>query len=104
MYTKFFVQPGENEWIKTEVTMKPDSRSALHGTVVSPDGKALCEALVMLFLVDRAMDTLTFVSCTFTDDSGQFAFGPLDPARIYAVKVFKDSVKVRELEIMTLEP
>ncbi len=101
MYTKFFVQPGENEWIKTEVTLKPDSRSALHGTVTGPDGRLVCDALVMLFLADKAADAVKFTACTFTDDSGQFAFGPLDPGRVYAVKVFRNSVKVRELEIVT---
>ena len=101
MNTRFFVQPGENEWIKTEVTLKPDSRSALHGTVLNPDGRAMCDALVMLFLADKPADALMFSACTFTDDAGQFALGPLDPGHIYAVKVFKNSVKVRELEIVT---
>ena len=101
MTAGFFVQPGENELIKTEVTFRPDSRSALHGSVADPDGRAVKDALIMLFLTDKDAESFKFSACAFTDEIGHFAIGPLVAGRIYAVKVYKDSVKVRELEIVT---
>ncbi len=101
MYTKFFVHPGEHETIKTEITLAPDRRSALHGRVCLPDGKPAVDALVMLFHAGVQGGEPKFVSCMFTDDSGHFVFGPLEPEVLCLLKVYKNSVKVRELEILT---
>ena len=101
MTTRFFVKPGENELIKTEVAFKPECRSVLHGTVIDPEGKAVQEALIMLFLFDKETETSKFSVCAFTDEAGSFAIGPLDAGQVYEVKVYKNNVKVRELEIIT---
>ncbi len=99
-FSKFYFRPGENERVETTVRLKPDSRSAIHGLVKDPSGHPLESALVMLFEVpERGRQTL--VGQLFTDDEGQFVFGPLAPDVLHMIKVYKNSVKLRELEIVT---
>lgn len=100
MYTKFFVRPGEKEWIKTEITMQSEPRSVLHGTVKTEDGRLQTDALVCLFTADTLGDEPNFVSYMFTDDEGQFIFGPLTAGQLYVVKVYKDDIKRRQLDIV----
>lgn len=95
--TKFYFKPGENELIQTIVHIKPDTRSAIYGFVRDLDGKAIADALVMLF--ESGNDDPVLLSQTFTDDSGLFLFGPLNSGRLHLIKVFRDTVKIRELEI-----
>ena len=95
--TKFYFKPGENELIQTVVHIKPDARSAIQGYVRDMDDRAIPDALIMLF--ESGTDDLKLVTQTFTDDAGMFFFGPLNSGRLHLIKVFKDTVKIRELEI-----
>lgn len=99
-FSKFFFRPGENERVETVVSLQPDSRSTIHGLVKDPSGKPLVDALVMLFEVAKGGE-LSLVGQMFTDESGQFVFGPLKPDCLHLVKVYKNAVKLRELEIIT---
>lgn len=96
-FSKFYFRPGQGEQIETTVSMRQDSRSAIHGYVKAPDGEAYGDAAVMLFEAQERGDP-KLVSQMFTDEFGQFMFGPLDAGKLYLVKVFKNTVRVRELE------
>jgi protocatechuate 3,4-dioxygenase beta subunit len=98
--TKFYVRPGENERIETAVRLDPEARSTIHGTVRDKDGRPLEDAAVLLFVTGNHPDELRLFSQTFTDDNGQFFFGPLEPGRLYLVKLFQNAVKTRELELV----
>lgn len=98
---QFYIRPGTNERIEAQVELKPDARSAIHGIVKDTDGAAVPDALVMLFETGRTPEDIFHVSQMFTDETGRFAFGPLTAGTLYMLKVFKNSVKLRELEIIT---
>lgn len=100
-YTKFYFKPGENEQIETIVHLKPDCRSAIHGHVRDLNDKAVPDALVLLFETGENPEDLKLTAQVFTDDMGQFVFGPLETNRLYLVKVFKNLVKLREMDIRT---
>ncbi len=97
-YTKFYFRPGQDELIETIVHMQPDTRSSIHGFVRESDGRAIPDALVMLFLAGED-DELAMSAQTVTDELGQFMFGPLNSGQLYMIKVYKNSVKIRELQI-----
>ena len=97
----FFVRPGENEKITADLTLLPDSRSLLLGTVKNPLGQPLPGALVILMDAATAQSEPVFRAANFTDENGQYYFGPLEPGRLCVVKVFYNSLKLRELEIVT---
>lgn len=98
-YTKFYFRAGENEQIETTVRLSPDLRSAIHGCVKDLDDRPVPDALVLLFVTGRHPDELELTAQVFTDDLGQFVFGPLDSDRLYMIKVFKNMIKLRELTI-----
>lgn len=91
----FFVKPAAHEVVETTVALSADQRPALLGTVLGADGKAASGALVTLYCADAPE---TPVGALYTDEQGQFAFGPLEPGRLYHVKVFKRSDNIRALE------
>lgn len=60
------------------------------------------DALAMLFKTGRSPEDLSLISQMFTDENGHFAFGPLTAGTLYMLKkVYKNSVKLRELEVVT---
>ncbi|MEL4106985.1 hypothetical protein AAFA46_09140 [Oscillospiraceae bacterium WX1] len=94
---KFYFKPSEGEHIETTVTLEQEKAAAICGTVQDITGEAVEGALVLLFrpgakkaLLDRQM----------TDSEGQFSFGPIEGNVLYLIKVYKNSVKIRELEII----
>lgn len=97
---KFEFCPKENEQIEALVKVPDEPRSVIHGVVVDFKNKVIKDAVVKLFEVlpgnPCRMKPLTH---TFTDDCGQFLFGPLQPNKKYAVKVWYSDVKIRELII-----
>lgn len=99
LYESFYVKPAANERIETVVHIQPDRRPALLGTVVGADHKPVEAALVAVYRSGGADAPDTPVGSLYTDALGQFAFGPLEPDRLYQVRVFKSSENVRSLEL-----
>lgn len=95
--TKFYFRPGQGEQIETTVTLRHDNRSAIHGYVKDADGAPYSDAAVLLFEAPERGDP-KLVSQIFTDEFGQFVFGPLEPGQLYLAKVYQNTTRVRELE------
>ena len=91
----FFVKPAAHEVVHTTVSLSADARPALLGTVCGADGKPASGALVTVSCADAPERP---VGALYTDEQGQFAFGPLEAGRLYHVKVFKLSDNFRALE------
>ena len=98
-YTQsFYVKPASHEVVQTTVSLSADQRPALIGTVVSADDKPVENALVTFYRAD-APDSP--IGALYTDELGRFSFGPLEPGKLYHVKVFKRSDNIRALEQST---
>ena len=91
----FYVKPAAHEVVETTVALSADQRPALVGTVLGTDGKAVSAALVTIYCADAPE---TPVGALYSDEQGQFAFGPREAGRLYHVKVFKRSDNIRALE------
>ena len=96
-FTKFFFRPGKGEQIETTVRLLPDSRSAVYGTIRDAGGAPIRDAAVFLFESPEEGEP-RLVSRMFTDERGQFLFGPLDPGTLYLAEVFSGELRVRQLE------
>jgi len=98
---RFNFTPGENEQIETVIKVPEEKRSVIHGIVKDHKGRMIKDAVVKLFEVLDPHDkcSLKPITHTFTDDCGQFLFGPLIACRHYAIKVWINDVKIRELVI-----
>ena len=96
--TEFFFRPAEGEYIETVVYIEPEKASAICGTVKYEEDKGPVKGeLILLFQVGSEK---VFIDRQFTDEEGQFLFGPIESNELYLIKIYKNSVKIRELEII----
>ena len=98
-FETFYVKPSENELIETVVHIKPDPRPALLGSVVGAEGRPVASALVAVYQSGGGSAPDTPVGSLYTDEFGQFAFGPLEPGKLYIVRVYKNGDRRRTLEL-----
>ena len=94
---KFYFKPAEGEYIETTVRLEPEKTAAICGTVRDKNGQPQAGALVLLF---RSGQGNGLIDRHVTDEDGQFSFGRLDPDVLYLIKIYKNNVKIRELEII----
>ena len=99
-YSKFYLMPGRGEQVTTIVTAEPEEHSSIFGRVVDKKGSPIADALVLLLYAPEGMTT-SLAARFVTDEDGHFLFGPLESGALYQIKVFKNDMKVRELEIKT---
>lgn len=97
----FSFTPGENEQIETIIRVPEERRSIIHGVVKNNCHKVVKDAVVKLYecINQQGEQSLKPLTHTFTDECGQFVFGPLFPCRNYVIKVWVNDVKIRELVI-----
>lgn len=94
---KFYFKPMEGEHVETTVKIEQEKAAAVCGTVRDKTGAVVEGALVLLF---SSGQTKKLIDRQFTDDDGQFSFGPIEGNVLYLIKVYKNSIKIRELEII----
>lgn len=94
---KFNFTPEENEQIEAVIKVEKEFRSVIHGIVQDHRGKTVKDAVVKLFELIAPPCKLKPLTHTFTDECGQFLFGPLYPNKNYVIKVWIDDIKIRQL-------
>ena len=99
-YSSFYFKPAKGEHIETVSHLEPEARCALHGRLLDGKEQPVEAALVLLYLVPDG-GTPQLRSSGFTDGEGQFFFGPLQPDTLYLIRIYKDAIKLRELELRT---
>ena len=82
-----------------DITLANDHRDVIYGVVKDCFKEPVKDAVVKLVEVDYkyGKKELKPVSHTFTDDDGEFVFGPLCPEKKYAIQVWAN--KVRHVKI-----
>lgn len=92
--------PEKNEQIDAIVKVPREPRSVIHGIVKNCKNELVKDAVVKLFKVNGCDPcNLEPITHTFTDECGQFLFGPLTPKQKYVIKVWIGDVKIRQLVI-----
>ena len=97
----FSVKRGQQ--IDTVLKVPFEERGAIHGVVVDECDKPVENAVVKLF---EARDKkcgdkceLEPVTHAFTDECGQFLFGPLCPNKFYVIKVWFNDICTKEVKM-----
>ena len=77
------------------ITLPEDNRSVIYGVVKDCYQEPVCDAVVKLVEVvcECGKEERLPVSHTFTDNEGEFVFGPLCPNRFYEIEIWVDRVK-----------
>jgi len=96
-FAKFYFRPSKGEKIHTVVTPKEDESCGICGKVT--DGERPVTGAFVLLFETEGQETKKLLSAVTTDEDGEFAFGPLAEKELYVIKIYKDSLKLRELEI-----
>jgi len=97
IYSKFYFRPAKGEQMSTVIAPENDESACICGRVVDGKQHPVSDALVLLFSTDE--DTPRLLGSFCTDSDGHFLFGPLAGERLYLIKVYKNSLKLRELEV-----
>lgn len=89
----------ESEQRYSNFYLNRDERSSLFGEVRDLNGCEVAGAMVVLLEVCRVQRGFKGYECrlipinyTFTDNDGQFMFGPLYNGKSYVVKIFKSNL------------
>ena len=98
---KFYIKPSEGEIIETTVKLTNEKTSIIKGLVKNESGTGAANACVLLYdtLGKSAVDEYELKEVTVTDADGHFILGPVEPSVFYAVYIYKNDVKTRELEL-----
>lgn len=88
-----FIENGKQ--FDIEARIPKDNRNVAFGIIKDEYGDPICDAVVKLIEVERKMgkEIRKPVSHTFTNENGEFVFGPLCPDRDYELQVWVDRVK-----------
>lgn len=97
-YQGFYFRPAKGEQVRTTLYPEPEDRGAVCGRVVDAQGAPVEDALALLFRTDEKGD-YSLLSSACTDSAGYFAFGPLEPDTLYYIKLTRNTLKLRELEV-----
>lgn len=96
---KIDFKSGENEQIKTMIKIPKEKRSIVYGMVIDYNGQIAKDAVVKLFEVTNQPNKLKPLTHTFTDEQGQFLFGPINANKKYVIKVWYDNVKTKQITV-----
>ena len=78
-----------------DITLPEDNRDVIYGVVKNCFKEPVDNAVVKLVEIEYkcGKKELKPVSHTFTDEDGEFVFGPLCPGKKYAVQIWANQVK-----------
>ncbi len=82
-----------------DIRLPEDNRDVIYGIIRDPYGDPVSDAVVKLIEIDEHKKRLP-VTHTFTDEHGEFVFGPLCPHKKYAIEVWAnrvDHIKICEI-------
>lgn len=98
---KFKFTPKKDEQIEAVIKVPEETRAVIHGVVKDQKCKLIKDAVVKLFEVINPADptSLKPITHTFTDDCGEFIFGPLCADKQYTIKVWYNAITIRHIII-----
>lgn len=88
-----FIEKGKQYDI--EVKVPEDKRNVVFGIVKDEYGDPICDAVVKLIEIEKMLgkEERKPVSHTFTNENGEFVFGPLCPDKCYDLQIWVNRVK-----------
>ena len=84
-----FVQTGKQ--FDLDIRVPEDNRNVVYGILKNQHGDPIEDAVIKL--IEVRQNERKPVSHTFTDEDGEFVFGPLCPNKSYAIQIWVDRVK-----------
>ena len=78
-----------------DITLPEDNRNVIYGIIKDCYKEPIADAVVKLIEVDceHGKEERKPVSHTFTNEAGEFVFGPLCPHKVYEINIWVNEVK-----------
>lgn len=78
-----------------DITLPEDNRNVIYGVIKDCYKEPIEDAVVKLIEVDceHGKEERKPVAHTFTNEDGEFVFGPLCPHKVYEINIWVDAVK-----------
>lgn len=79
-----------------DITLPEDNRTVIYGTIRDCDKEPIKDAVIKLIEIEFDKDGMKKripISHTFTDEYGEFVFGPLCPNKEYAIEIWVNDVR-----------
>lgn len=98
---KYNALSGEDDEPKTLVSVQEEKWGIINGIIKDWNGKPAKNAVVKLYEISYDADeyALNPITLTFSDENGEFAFGPLNSNEEYVVKIWFENAKVNQFII-----
>ncbi|MDV3426185.1 MAG: hypothetical protein LIR50_03205 [Bacillota bacterium] len=84
----FQINEETNKDYQRKFIIEEDNRDIIDGIILDNNNNAVADAVVKLYIMNKEANTLEPISYTFTDEYGEFAFGPVNTANNYLIKVW----------------
>lgn len=85
-----------------DITLPEDARDVIFGTIKNVFKEPIKDAVVKLIEIDfdrEGRKKRLPVSHTFTDEHGEFVFGPLCPGKKYAIDIWVNDIRHYDMEV-----
>lgn len=85
-----------------DITLPEDTRDVIFGTIKNVFKEPIKDAVVKLIEIDfckEGREKRFPVSHTFTDEHGEFVFGPLCPGKKYAIDIWVNDVCHYDMDV-----
>ena len=98
-----FIEHGKQ--FDIEINLPEDERNVIYGVIYDCYHEPVCDAVVKLVELDceKGEEIRKPVSHTFTDQYGEFVFGPLCPDKKYAIDVGLTRLRLTKYVLNVLE-
>ena len=92
-----FIERGKQ--FDIEINLPEDERNVIYGVIKDCYREPVCDAVVKLVELDceKGEEIRKPVSHTFTNEYGEFVFGPLCPDKKYAIDVWASKIKTYKI-------
>lgn len=87
---QFKIKSDTNMGSQKKFKIGEDSRDIIDGIIVDSDNNPIENAIVKLYIINSETNNLDSISYSFTDEYGEFVFGPVDANNNYLIKVWYD--------------
>lgn len=85
---QFKIIPDTGVDYEKEFIIRDDNRDIIDGIILDKNNNSVENAVVKLYIINKETNTPEAVSYTFTDEYGEFVFGPVNFDNNYLIKVW----------------
>jgi hypothetical protein len=85
---QFRIKPETDKDFERKFIIHDDNRDIIDGIILDSNNNVVADAIVKLYILDMETNNMEAISYTFTDEYGEFVFGPVNTDNNFLIKVW----------------